>query len=141
MSMIIAMSIFKSILLMSAVGSLLALCLLIIKPVTRKMFGPVWQYYIWLTVLIVMVLPIRFVLPEKTAEFSKIIAEQVQTVIPKPQTAAVIPVGETLRQMGEQALPETETANDIFKPLCLIWFLGAALALIVKIVKYFYFYG
>ncbi len=139
MSMIIAMSIFKSILLMSAVGSLLALCLLIIKPVTRKMFGPVWQYYIWLTVLIVMVLPIRFVLPEKTAEFSKIIAEQVQTVIPKPQTAAVIPVGETLRQMGEQALPETETANDIFKPLCLIWFLGAALALIVKIVKYFLF--
>ena len=57
--------IFRSILLMSVAGTALTLFLLIIKPVTKKLFSPKWQYYIWLTVLIVLVLPVSIKLPEK----------------------------------------------------------------------------
>lgn len=49
----------QNVLLLSAVGSVLAIVLLCIKPLTKRLFSPKWQYYIWLTVLIVMVLPIR----------------------------------------------------------------------------------
>ena len=56
----------KNIILMSAVGGILAIFLLIVKPLTKRLFSPKWQYYIWLSVLIVMVLPIKFNLPEKS---------------------------------------------------------------------------
>ena len=56
----------KNIILMSAVGGVLALFLLIVKPLTKRLFSPTWQYYIWLSVLIIMVLPIKFNLPEKS---------------------------------------------------------------------------
>ena len=55
--------IMQNILLVSAVGSVLALVLLLVKPLTKRLFSPRWQYYIWLTVLIVMVLPIKVSLP------------------------------------------------------------------------------
>lgn len=60
--------IFTSILLMSAVGSVLILVLILLKPVTKKVFGSHWQYYIWLAALIVMVLPVRIQLPDEIAE-------------------------------------------------------------------------
>lgn len=47
--------IMRSILFMSVAGSGLAVVLLCLKPVTKRLFSPKWQYYIWLTVLIVMV--------------------------------------------------------------------------------------
>ncbi len=48
-----------SVLIMSAIGSLLILFLLVLKPLTERFFGVRWQFYIWLLVLIVMVCPIK----------------------------------------------------------------------------------
>jgi len=72
--------IFKSVLLMSAVGGALSVFLLCVKPITRKLFSPKWQYYIWLTVLIVMVLPVSFSLLKNTPDIPNIMTEQVQNV-------------------------------------------------------------
>lgn len=52
-------NIFQTILLTSAVGGVLALVLLAIKPLTAKFFSPAWQYYIWLAVLLIMLLPLH----------------------------------------------------------------------------------
>lgn len=58
--------IFKALLITSLAGSCLAAVITIVKPITKKVFGYSWHYYIWLAVLFVMVLPIRFNLPQKT---------------------------------------------------------------------------
>lgn len=57
-------SIFKRIILMSGIGGVLSILLLLLSLLTRKFFSPRWQYYIWLTVLIVMILPVRFSVPK-----------------------------------------------------------------------------
>ncbi len=62
--------VFTAVLLMSSVGSVLIFVLLVLKPITKRVFGIHWQYYIWLVVLIVMVLPVRIELPDKTVQVS-----------------------------------------------------------------------
>ncbi len=56
---------FQSYLITSLAGTVLTLVLTLLKPVTRKKFSYSWQYYIWLGVLVVLLLPIRLTLPEK----------------------------------------------------------------------------
>ncbi|MEE0944523.1 MAG: M23/M56 family metallopeptidase [Clostridia bacterium] len=51
--------IFISLLLTSTVGTAIAVLLTLIKPLTRKIFSVSWQYYIWLVVLLIMMLPVR----------------------------------------------------------------------------------
>ena len=55
--------IFKSILIMSLTAAAVSAFLLIIKPITRRIFSPRWNYYIWLFVLIIMLLPVSLRLP------------------------------------------------------------------------------
>lgn len=50
---------FITVLIMSAIGSLLILFLLAVKPLTERIFGVRWQFYIWLSALIVMICPIK----------------------------------------------------------------------------------
>ncbi len=40
------LQLFKSLLLQSAIGAILTLVLLLLKPVTQRIFGNCWQYYI-----------------------------------------------------------------------------------------------
>ncbi len=60
--------VFTTVLLMSSVGSVLIFVLLVLKPITKRVFGSHWQYYIWFVVLIVMVLPVRIELPDETVQ-------------------------------------------------------------------------
>ena len=71
--------IMKSILLMSAAGSVFAFILLLLKPVTKRIFSPRWQYYIWLAVLLAMVLPIKLPLPAKPVQITPIENTSAQT--------------------------------------------------------------
>ena len=57
--------IFEAFLITSAAGTALTIALLAFKPVTKRFFSPKWNYYIWLGVLIVTVMPVKFNLPEK----------------------------------------------------------------------------
>lgn len=57
--------IFKALLITSLAGSCLTAIITIAKPITKKIFGYSWHYYIWLAVLAVMILPVRFTLPQK----------------------------------------------------------------------------
>ncbi len=53
----------KVLLIPSCAGTTLAALLSLSKPLTKKIFGCAWHYYIWLAVLFVMVLPVRFYIP------------------------------------------------------------------------------
>ena len=57
--------IFKALLITSLAGSCLAAVITLAKPITKKVFGCSWHYYVWLAVLAVMILPVRFTLPQK----------------------------------------------------------------------------
>lgn len=130
--------IFKSVLLMSAVGGVLSTFLLCVKPITRKLFSPKWQYYIWLTVLIVMVLPVSFSLPKNTPDIPDIMTEQVQNV----QTDIETPLDNqnTIIEMPKQSekfsIPKIELPQNIFYYLSCIWILGAIFIFFAKIIKY-----
>lgn len=130
--------IFKSVLLMSAVGGVLSTFLLCVKPITRKLFSPKWQYYIWLTVLIVMVLPVSFSLPKNTPDIPDIMTEQVQNV----QTDIGMPLDNqnTIIEMPKQSekfsIPKIELPQNIFYYSSCIWILGAIFIFFAKIIKY-----
>lgn len=52
--------IFKALLITSLAGSALATVISIFRPITKKLFGYSWHYYIWLCVVFVMLIPVRF---------------------------------------------------------------------------------
>lgn len=54
---------FQGIVITSLIGAVCVLVLLLLKPLTQKVFGATWHYYIWLVALAVMLLPIRLNLP------------------------------------------------------------------------------
>ena len=142
-------NIFKVILLMSAIGSILTVILLIIKPITKKIFSPKWQYYIWLTVLIVMMLPVSIKLPEKTTKtpenftnVDEIITDlhikDVQLheqVIPKEEV--IISKEPIALQLVLPNIPSIPI--NIINVASLVWVIGAFVFFTVKIIRYIIF--
>ncbi len=133
--------VFSSILLMSAAGSVLSLLLLLLKPVTKRIFSPKWQYYIWITVLIVMILPVSFSLPPKPSELTgrhgiQATNEVTDNMTHQEQSEATV---------VQNVMPKVKTAPDIQIPrnmifyLSALWILGAILVLTHKIIKYLLF--
>ncbi len=130
--------IFKSILLMSAAGSVLALVLLCIKPVTKRLFSPRWQYCIWLAVLIAMVLPVKVSLP----------AEPVLITMPENtsvQTQQSVTSENRQEPAQHTAFAETEQSRvpnipDIPVSLArlsgFLWLTAAVLLIMYRIIKY-----
>lgn len=53
-------SVFKAVLCMSVAGAILSALLLAARPLTKKIFGCNWNYYIWLAVLFVLFVPFSF---------------------------------------------------------------------------------
>ena len=133
--------ILKALLITSLAGTCLAVVITLAKPITKKVFDYSWHYYIWLAVLVVMVLPVRFTLPQMT-DISPV--TEIQTVQPEPtaQTTATSP---------DNAVPAAQEKPDILKSgtafvqriidnrlsiLATLWLIGAALLLLVGIFSY-----
>ena len=71
--------IFMSIVITSLIGTLLAVVLWLVKPITRKAFSASWNYYIWVCVLAVMIIPLRVTLPDNDHKVPVEITVAVQT--------------------------------------------------------------
>lgn len=116
--------IFKSVLLISAAGSFLTLILLLLKPVTRRVFGNIWQYYIWLLVLAIMVLPVNFNTPKKDVlnftggtAANNIVLSQEESMVYEEQPGV---------QMGNDETSYKESFHlDFMKILISLWVSGA----------------
>lgn len=132
--------IFKAFILTSCVGTILTAVLLLARPITYKIFSSHWHYYMWLVVLTVMVLPVKFGMPiDKNISFSDaVISEttddninfqanrQYKAFLPKqePQTS-------TLRF---EALKEI--TDGMMNVLPTVWLLGVLCLLLLKILGY-----
>ena len=68
---------FKALLITSLAGSALAVVISLLRPITKKIFGYSWHYYIWLCVLFVMLMPVRFNVDSSSAP--SIVTQAVQT--------------------------------------------------------------
>ena len=71
---------FKALLITSLAGTALTGVLTLFRPVTKKVFGYMWHYYIWLAVLCVMLLPVRFGVPQISRAAEAPQQMQVQTM-------------------------------------------------------------
>lgn len=137
--------IFASILLMSAVGSVLILVLFLMKPVTKKVFGSHWQYYIWLAALIVMVLPVRIQLPAEIVQISH--TEFYGQHIPDIQDNTYIAEQEPSGMSNTQNTQTGTVQGTVFSTMknvhtgrydlfAYIWVVGTALFLMTGLIKY-----
>ncbi len=131
----------QNILLLSAVGSVLALVLLCIKSLTKRLFSPKWQYYIWLTVLIVMVLPVKLSLPAEPVQITPIenTPAQTQQITPvqtqqEPAQPAVL---EEIAQKPALRIPDIP--NGMVRIFGFLWPAVAALLFGYRMTKYMMF--
>ena len=94
---------------MSLAGSLLAIIISLLRPITKKLFGYSWHYYIWLCVLLVMLMPVRFnVSPSPLPGIAPVQAEQV--------TAA-----ELIETEDNAAPADAPQSPQIIRKTALIW--------------------
>ena len=117
--------IFKAFLITSLAGTAFAAVISLIRPITKKAFGYSWHYYIWLCVLLVMIMPVRFdansISAPSVVTQAGMTENTVQPTAPeKPQllqTAAVI-------------------INNRMNILAYLWLIGAAALMLLNVLRY-----
>lgn len=132
--------IFKSVLLLSGVGSALTLILLLIKPLVGKHFSSAWRYYIWLVVLVVMILPIR--LPKRAVEVDlsditdSVVTEGTAYVTPEQLPFIETGTGEPVT-MAE--IEKGSVKLNVYDIISLIWLAGAVVFMLSALASYWRF--
>lgn len=138
--------IFTVFLLTSVTGSLLALILTLLRPLTRRTFSGAWHYYMWLVVILVMLLPIKLTLPEKPSTITPvsqhaIISDNIEEISEVPVITETQPPQIT-QEKDTQSQKETAILNatNIFVKnsllLSFVWLAGALTALFIKLIGY-----
>lgn len=131
---------FKAILITSLAGSVLAAVITLLKPVTKRVFGYSWHYYIWLTVLFVMILPVRFTLRQGSEDIPVMNTQMVQT----EQITVQTDIADTTQTANTATITAAKKATNFIsiildnrmKYLSIIWLLGMAFMLMVNINGY-----
>ena len=137
--------IFMMVLITSLAGSALAVLLKIISPVTKKYFGGGWNYYIWLVVLAVLVIPVRVRLPQSAAYKTPVQKQTVQTALQQSEERLQTPPA-----AGPQATEITQKpvripaiiksawalAESKMGVLSVVWLLGASFLLLLRLLSY-----
>ena len=141
--------ILPALLLTSGMGTALALLLTLLRPITRRVFSAAWHYYMWLIVLLVMILPIRFSLPEKAtppAYAITSIAEDQEDGNAAPLIAAQrepITQEQTHAELPAQSEKPIRSLKDFLSgktlPLFFLWLGGALLFFLSKLASYLVF--
>ncbi len=112
--------IFKWVITSSCMGTALTFLIVLLRPLTKKVFFNTWHYYIWLIVLAVMIIPIKFDIAvngmDKMPEQVRMVAVAGQKVI-EPVTQTMV------WQIGLEE----------------IWLTGVVIVLLVKIFSYIFF--
>ena len=133
--------IFKALLITSLAGSVLAIVISVLRPITKKIFGYSWHYYIWLCVLFVMLMPVRFnVKLTPTPNITTQTVRTQQTVVgEQPETTENI--ARTAPTQKQQLLQKaTVIWNRIIynrmNILAYLWLIGATALMLLNIVRY-----
>ena len=132
---------FKALLITSLAGSALAVVISLLRPITKKLFGYSWHYYIWLCVLFVMLMPVRFnVNPTPTPSITtQTIQTQQEAVSERPETTENIV--QTAPTQKPQLLQKATVIWDriIYNRtniLAYVWLIGAIALMLLNVVRY-----
>ena len=139
--------ILPALLLTSGMGTALALLLTLLRPITRKTFSAAWHYYMWLIVLLVMILPIQFSLPEKaappTSAITSITEDQEETNAVPLIAAQKEPMTQAHAELPAQSEKPIQPLKDFLSGktllLSFLWLGGALLFFLSKMVGYLAF--
>lgn len=132
---------FKALLITSLAGSALAVVISLLRPVTKKLFGYSWHYYIWLCVLFVMLMPVRFNVNPMPAPniATQTIQTQQEAVSEQPETTEN--VVQTAPSQKPQLLQKATVIWDriIYNRmniLAYVWLIGAIALMLLNVVRY-----
>lgn len=138
------LQIFKAMIITSAVGSVLTIFLLLIKPLTKRLFGFTWQYYSWVIVLIVLMLPVTIATSPTTVYNEPNILPKVQNIdIPQEElfegeNINLAPLAiDKFNQVNKNPVNVLDSISfELTDTLCYIWLSGLFLMLSINIIKY-----
>lgn len=127
--------VFKALFIPSFAGSALAALILLMRPMTKKCFGYLWHYYIWLCVLLVLLLPVRLDIRPKSEPVAVPTWQEEQSV------------ASDFSIIGEE---ETKTVKPVVKPtlqtvslvwgkmtvLSYVWLVGVGILMLLNALRY-----
>lgn len=133
---------FKTVLILSLLGSGITVLLLCLKPVTAKKLPAKWQYYVWIFVLLTMVFPAYKLIPVSQVQKMEFIHKN---EVIQPDTT--LNIEETPRMVIIDDYPALNRGINItpkhsIKLLDLfsyIWFCGMCIYLVVIIFSYIHY--
>ena len=142
--------IFVSIIITSIIGTLLAVVLWLVKPITRKAFSASWNYYIWVCVLAVMIIPLRVTLPEKNYKVPVETTVAVQTQQSENTEDVQIPFDAEMQTtntdtdvtVNQDTLVKSRTTDaleQIIPVASAVWLILASVLFALKLFRYLLF--
>ena len=142
--------IFMSIVITSLIGTLLSVVLWLLKPITRKAFSASWNYYIWVCVLAVMIIPLRVNLPEKNHKVPVETTVAVQTQQVENTEDAQIPIDEEMQpnHTDTEVIAQQDTSvesrttdalEQIIPVASVVWLILSSVIFALKLVRYLLF--
>ena len=132
---------FKALLITSLAGSALAVVISLLRPVTKKLFGYSWHYYIWLCVLFVMLMPVRFNVNTTPAPNIATQTVQTQQTVAGEQPETTENIVQTAPIQKPQLLQKATVIWDriIYNRmniLAYVWLIGAIALMLLNVVRY-----
>ena len=132
---------FKALLITSLAGSVLAVVISLLRPITKKLFGYSWHYYIWLCVLFVMLMPVRFNVNTMPAPNIATQTVQTQQTVVSEQPETTENVVQTAPAQKPQFLQKATVIWDriIYNRmniLAYVWLIGAIALMLLNVVRY-----
>ena len=132
---------FKALLITSLAGSALAVVISLLRPITKKLFGYSWHYYIWLCVLFVMLMPVRFNVNPMPAPNIATQTVQTQQTVAGEQPETTENIVQTAPIQKPQLLQKATVIWDriIYNRmniLAYVWLIGAIALMLLNVVRY-----
>lgn len=132
---------FKALLITSLAGSVLAVVISLLRPVTKKLFGYSWHYYIWLCVLFVMLMPVRFSVNTMPAPNIATQTVQTQQTVAGEQPETTENIVQTAPAQKPQLLQKATVIWDriIYNRmniLAYLWLTGTIALMLLNVVRY-----
>ena len=132
---------FKALLITSLAGSVLAVVISLLRPITKKLFGYSWHYYIWLCVLFVMLMPVRFNVNTTPAPNIATQTVQTQQTVASEQPETTENIVQTAPIQKPQLLQKATVIWDriIYNRmniLAYLWLIGAIALMLLNVVRY-----
>lgn len=130
---------FKTVLILSIFGFCVTALLLCLKPITAKKFPAVWQYYVWVAVLLSMIIPTYKLIPAREVQRIPLIPQNTVIEQETPQNLEEAPRMVVLDEKPIEHREINITPKLSIKLLDLfayVWFAGMCIYLIIVVNSY-----